>query len=56
MYKRANQLKLEDFVFPYGELDADNEWVRMAQHMPWDAIEEKYAALFVDNGHPTHPV
>lgn len=54
MYRRENQLKLEDFVFPYGKLDADNEWVRMAQHMPWDAIEEKYAALFVDNGHPAH--
>lgn len=55
MYKQEQQLKLEDFVFPYGQLDEENEWVRMAQQMPWEAIEEKYAKLFVNNGHPAHP-
>jgi hypothetical protein len=55
MYKVEPQLKLEDFVFPYGKLNPENEWVRMAMLMPWDAVEEKYAGHFVNNGHPAHP-
>jgi DNA-binding ferritin-like protein len=56
MYKRDKQLKLSDFVFPYGKLNADNDWVKLAELIPWDKVEEKYAAQFVDNGHPAHPV
>lgn len=55
MYKRDNQLKIEDFVFPYGKLNAENDWVKLAGLIPWEAIEDRYAARFVNNGHPAHP-
>ena len=55
MYKKEPQLKLEDFVFPYGKLNPENEWVRMSELVPWDAVEEKYSDRFVNNGHPAHP-
>ena len=55
MYKRNDQLKIEDFVFPYGKLNPENEWVRLAALVPWDAVEERYAAQFENNGHPAHP-
>ena len=55
MYKRENQLKIDDFVFPYGELDKENDWVKMAEMIPWNEVEERYASRFVNNGHPAHP-
>ena len=30
MYKKETQLAFEDFVFPFGELDSENEWVKLA--------------------------
>jgi len=55
MYKQDNQMRLEDFVFPYGKLNPGNEWVKLAELMPWDKIEERYALKFENNGHPAHP-
>ena len=55
MYKLDKQLRFEDFVFPYGKLDNENEWVQLAAIIPWDRIEEMYAKKFVNNGHPAHP-
>ena len=55
MYKDNRQLRIEDFVFPYGKLDSENDWVRLAALVPWDVAEERYAAQFVNNGHPAHP-
>ena len=55
MYKDNHQLRIEDFVFPYGTLDRENDWVKLAEIMPWETIEEGYAAQFVNNGHPAHP-
>ena len=55
MYRKVTQLKFEDFVFPYGELDPENEWVKLANLVPWDVAEREYAKQFVDNGHPAHP-
>ena len=52
MYKDNSQLRIEDFVFPYGKLDPENDWVRLAALVPWDVAEERYAARFVNNGHP----
>ena len=54
MYKLDKQLRFKDFVFPYGTLDKENEWVRLAGIIPWDRIEEMYAKKFV-NGYPAHP-
>lgn len=55
MYKQDRQMKLEDFVFPYGKLSPENEWVKLAELLAWDRIEERYAAKFENNGHPAHP-
>ena len=54
MYKKETQLAFEDFVFPFGELDPENEWVKLAGLVPWDTVEREYAKQFVDNGHPAH--
>ena len=50
-----SKVSIEDYVFPYGTLDQENDWVRLAQTVPWETIEEGYAAQFVNNGHPAHP-
>ena len=55
MYKDNSQLRIEDFVFPYGKLDPENDWVKLAALVPWEVAEERYAARFVNNGHPAHP-
>ena len=55
MYRMNRQMRIEDFVFPYGQLDKDNEWVKLADLVPWDEAEEAYAKQFVNNGHPAHP-
>ena len=54
MYKDNSQLRIEDFVFPYGKLDPENDWVKLAELVPWDVAEERYAARFVNNSHPAH--
>lgn len=56
MYKDTGQLRIEDFVFPYGELNPENDWVKLAALVPWDVAEERYAAQFANNRHPDHPV
>ena len=56
MYKDSSQLRIEDYVFPYGKLDPENDWVKLAILVPWEVAEERYAAQFVNNGHPAHPV
>ena len=55
MYRENSQMRIEDFVFPYGELDPENDWVKLAAVVPWDVAEEQYAAQFVNNGAPAHP-
>lgn len=55
MYKDTSQLRIEDFEFPYGKLDPENDWVKLAALVPWDSAEERYAAQFVDNGASAHP-
>lgn len=54
MYRRETQLAFGDFVFPFGDLDPENEWVKLAKLIPWDTVEREYAKQFVDNGHPAH--
>ena len=54
MYRMNRQMRIEDFVFPYGQLNKDNEWVKLADLVPWDEAEEAYARQFVNNGHPAH--
>jgi len=60
MYKknRFRQLGLSDFNQPLGlKMNADNRWVRKAELIPWDEIEERYAALFPSKtGMPAKPL
>ena len=44
MYKDNSQLRMEDFIFPYGKLDPENDWVKLAALVPWEIAEERYAA------------
>ncbi len=49
MYKRKlyKQFTLADFNQPIGlKMNSENRWVKKADKIPWDEIEEKYASLF----------
>jgi transposase, IS5 family len=52
MYHKADtsQLQFEDFYLPFGgKLRSDNRWVILAKQIPWQEIEEEYAAVFSDS-------
>jgi Transposase DDE domain./Transposase domain (DUF772). len=55
MYKKHLQFSIEDFYFPYGKLSPENRWVKIADVIDWDVIEDDYARKFVNNGAPAHP-
>ena len=49
MYRKKDrrQAEFEDFYLPFGgKLRSDNRWVRLSRLIPWEDIEERYAALF----------
>jgi len=54
MYRKRNrsQLTLDDFILPFGgKLKAENRWVKLAQMIPWDYVEDIYAkSMCGDNG------
>lgn len=56
MYRKKDRAQPEfvDFYLPFGgKLRADNRWVKLAELMPWEQIEERYARLFdEDTGAP----
>ena len=56
IYKGNSQIRIEDFIFPYGKLDPENDWVKLSALVPSETAEERYAAQFVNNGLPAHPV
>lgn len=60
MYKfdRNHQFKLTDFKQPMGlKMNPENRWVKKAETIPWNEIEDKYAKLFPSNtGMPTKPL
>ena len=50
MYKfdRYHQFRLEEFNQPLGmKLDPNNRWVKMADTIPWNMIEDRYAKLLM---------
>ena len=55
MYREHLQVEITDFVFLYGTLDPENDWVKLAHLVPWEKVEEQYEKHFVNNGHPAHP-
>lgn len=60
MYKfdKNHQFGLADFNQPMGlKMNPENRWVKKAETIPWEAIEEKYAALFSGKkGMPAKPL
>lgn len=60
MYKteKDRQLSFFDFNQSCGmQLDSNNEWVQLADTIPWERAEEEYAALFPSKtGHPAYPL
>lgn len=60
MYKkdRHHQFGLSDFNQPIGlKMHPDNRWVKKAELIPWDEIEDRYADLFPSHtGMPAKPL
>lgn len=60
MYKPTNktQTSFLDFDQPMGlHMNPDNRWIRMADKIPWDLFEVKYAGLFPsDTGNVAKPL
>ena len=50
MYKfKSRQISFTDFNTPIGmKLNTDNRWVKKAEMIPWDEIEQRYAKLFTN--------
>jgi transposase, IS5 family len=49
MYRTSppGQLSFENFYLPFGgKLSSDNRWVKLAQLIPWETVEAKYAEQF----------
>lgn len=52
MYRKTpkNQLSFENFYLPFGgKLNGNNRWIRLAEMIPWERIEEIYAANFTSS-------
>ena len=58
IFERKHQYSLNDFNQPMGmELSPNNRWVKKANMIPWNIIEEHYAKLFSDKvGMPAKPL
>lgn len=60
MYKQTNktQTSFLDFNQPMGlKMNPDNRWIQMADKIPWELFEEKYADLFPsDTGNVAKPL
>ena len=47
------QISISEFMSPFGKLDTNNRWVKMANLIPWEKYEQKYSERFcADNGAP----
>lgn len=60
MYKfnRNRQFSLSDFNQPIGlKMNPENRWIKKAETIPWNEIEEQYASLFPsETGMPAKPL
>ena len=42
-----HHLSFEDFFLPFsGQLSGDNRWIKLAELIPWDDLEDNYASQF----------
>jgi hypothetical protein len=53
----ATSSRFEDFFLPFGgKLSGDNRWIKLAELIPWDELEDGYAAQFCKGfGAPAKP-
>ena len=56
MYRIQRQTTIEQFIFPFGALDPGNRWVRLADEVPWEELEARYAAWHPPRGRPAKPI
>jgi len=48
---RSQQLEFVDFYLPFGgQLSAENRWVKLAEMVPWELVEECYEQALSDSG------
>ncbi len=55
MYKGKDRKTIPLFkeLFPFGgKLDENNRWLRIADLIPWNELEEEYRGYFSDIGRP----
>ena len=55
MYRRKDRKTIPLFpeLFPFGgKLNENNRWLRIAELIPWEELEEEYAKHFSDLGRP----
>ena len=56
MYRTDNQSSIAEFISPFGKLNPNNHWVKIAEMIPLRKLESKYAAMFSeDTGAPALP-
>ena len=57
VFQSAGQLSIEEFYVPFGgKLDPGNRWVGLADLIPWEPLENRYAPLFsAKTGAPAKP-
>jgi len=59
MYRREHrhQLSFADFFLPFcGKFLGDNRWIKLAELIPWNELEDYYAAQFCKGfGTPAKP-
>jgi hypothetical protein len=47
LYKpKSNQISISEFYTPFGKLDPINRWVKIANMIPWERYESRYAEQF----------
>ena len=57
VFQHNGQLSIEEFHAPFGgKLDPNNRWVALANIIPWEPLENRYAPLFsATTGAPAKP-
>jgi len=49
MYRINQQITITEFIFPFGKLNPKNRWVTIADMIPWEKYEKRYAEQFCEN-------
>ena len=57
-YQPEPQIPLDEFQIAFGgRLSRENRWVKLADLIPWDEVEKRYAKQFSSSvGNPAYPV